>query len=134
MVTVQPKGSPWPIRVHLACSSPSNSTELKSQPTIIYESSSGVPGSLAVLDYPPIPSASDAHLPGQWLFDMQDRGEVGRVCVWDRPGYGFSEVLGNADLGKVADALWLALKAHGETKQKFTLVGEGYGGYVGVTS
>jgi pimeloyl-ACP methyl ester carboxylesterase len=103
-------------------------TEFKSLPTIIYESSSGVPGSLAVLDYPPIPSAEDAHLPGQWLFDLQDKGQVGRVCVWDRPGYGFSEVLGNADLGKVADALWLALKAHGETKSQLALVGEGYGG------
>jgi hypothetical protein len=82
-----------------------------------------------LLDVPLPPSGPDAVNPGRWLFDLQTQGKVGRVCTWDRPGYGFSQVLNNADLGKVADALWLALKASGETRgREFLLAGEGYGG------
>jgi pimeloyl-ACP methyl ester carboxylesterase len=143
LVTVQPDSVPWPITVHLACVDPPNLTHIAGSqpytppleaaphdlPTTLYESASGVPGSLALLDIPLIPSSEDAVNPGRWLFDLQTEGKVGRVCTWDRPGYGFSQVLGNADLGKVADALWLALESAGETEgREFVLVGEGYGG------
>ena len=98
-------------------------------PTIFYESPSGVPGSLALLDVPLPPGTIEAENPGRWLFDLQQKGGLGRVCTWDRPGYGFSDVMSDADLGSIADALWLALDGAGETKgRKFTLVGEGYGG------
>jgi pimeloyl-ACP methyl ester carboxylesterase len=63
---------------------------------------------------------------------MQEAGHVGRVCVWDRPGYGFSEILDSADLGRVSDALYRVLDQAGEIagakKAGFMLVGEGYGG------
>jgi len=145
-VTVKPPSSPWPVTVHLACTDPppTNRSELQSTlernrgsrlktqlPTIIYESPSGVPGSLALLDIPLPPGSEDSENPGRWIFDLQQQGGLGRVCTWDRPGYGFSEVMSNADLGGVADALWLALDQAGESKgRKFMLVGEGYGGWV----
>lgn len=105
----------------------------KKLPTIIYEPSSGIPGSIALLDSVLPPSSVNATNPGGWLLDMQEQGEVGRVCVWDRPGYGFSEVLESADLGLVAEALYLALEAAGEVDiakkgTGFLLAGEGYGG------
>ncbi|WVR08105.1 hypothetical protein IAU60_005151 [Kwoniella sp. DSM 27419] len=127
LVSVRPKSSPWSIRIHLACS-PGNS----SLPTIVYTSSSGVPGSLALLPTPLVPASEDAENPGRWLFDMQEQGQVGRVCTWDRPGYGFSDVLSDADLGGVSDALWDALQATNVTHKRkgLLLVGEGYGGLV----
>ena len=135
MIVVNPPPSPWPINVHIGCTSPRNSSHLPggpaSLPTILYESPSGVPGSLALLDIPLPPANEDAENPGRWLFELQKRREVGRVCTWDRPGYGFSEVMSDANLGGVADALWLALDGAGETVHpgtKFLLVGEGYGG------
>ena len=60
---------------------------------------------------------------------MQEAGKVGRVCVWDRPGYGFSEVLGGAELGTISESLWLALDEIKE-KNDLVVVGEGFGGYV----
>lgn len=48
------------------------------------------------------------------------------MCVWDRPGYGFSEVLGSAELGSIAESLWLALDKMEETGD-LALVGEGFG-------
>jgi len=86
-----------------------------------------------LLEIPLVPSSVNATNPGRWLFDMQEKGHVGRVCVWDRPGYGFSEVLSSADLGMVADALYMVLDYQGEVKRAekgagFMLVGEGYGG------
>jgi len=140
LVSVTPPTSPWPINIHLACQDHSNntgtykhSTPKKHLPTIIYEPSSGIPGSLALLDIPLVPSSVNATNPGRWLFDMQEKGHVGRVCIWDRPGYGFSEVLSSADLGMVADALYMVLNYTGEVKTAekgagFMLVGEGYGG------
>jgi pimeloyl-ACP methyl ester carboxylesterase len=83
---------------------------------------------LALFADPLVPSSSDAVNPGRWLLDLQEKGDVGKVCIWDRPGYGFSQVLSNADLGDVADSLWQALETAGETQNKFMLVGEGYGG------
>ena len=107
----------------------------RQRPTIIYEPSSGVPGSLALLDTPLPPASAEAENPGRWLMDMQEKGEIGRVCVWDRPGYGFSEVLAGADLGNVADTLYQVLESLGEIKEAeggvgFMLIGEGYGGRV----
>jgi pimeloyl-ACP methyl ester carboxylesterase len=133
-VAVTPSASPWPIKIHLACQDASDSSTAKKHlPTIIYEPSSGIPGSLALLETPLVPSSVNATNPGRWLFDMQAKGHVGRVCVWDRPGYGFSEVLSSADLGMVADALYKVLDSQGEVKKAetgagFMLVGEGYGG------
>ena len=141
LLAVHPSSSTWPFTVHLACTDAPNRnrTHHKSLlaaprssanvPTILYESPSGVPGSLALLDVPLPPGSEDAENPGRWIFDLQQRGELGRVCVWDRPGYGFSEVMNDADLGGIADALWLALNQAGEIDgRKFMLVGEGYGG------
>lgn len=132
------------MTVHVACTDPPNLNRSSTVsplarahfprtnaqiPTILYESPSGVPGSLALLDVPLPPGSEDAENPGRWLFDLQQRGGIGRVCAWDRPGYGFSEVLSDADLGSIADALWLALDKAGESKgREFMLVGEGYGG------
>ena len=135
LVSIRPSTSPWSIKIHIACSDPPNSTSLtrpfphKRLPTVLYESASGVPGSLATLDYPLPPSDEETELPGKWILDMQEEGRVGRVCVWDRPGYGFSDVLGGAELGTIAESLWLALdevKEHSD----LVVVGEGFGGYV----
>ncbi|OCF62152.1 hypothetical protein L486_01819 [Kwoniella mangroviensis CBS 10435] len=129
LVKVQPASSQWPINIHLACTS-SNS----SLPTIVYTSSSGVPGSLASLPSPLPPANEGSENPGRWLFDLQEQGKVGRVCTWDRPGYGFSDVLSNADLGGIADSLWEALSNAGmvreSKKEGLIMVGEGYGGLV----
>ncbi|KAK6908529.1 hypothetical protein I204_06509 [Kwoniella mangroviensis CBS 8886] len=129
LVKVQPASSQWPINIHLACTS-SNS----SLPTIVYTSSSGVPGSLALLPSPLPPANEGSENPGRWLFDLQEQGKVGRVCTWDRPGYGFSDVLSNADLGGIADSLWEALSNAGmvreSKKEGLIMVGEGYGGLV----
>ena len=126
--------------MHLACQDSPNATlasgvSAKNFPTVLWEPSSGVPGSLAILETPLIPASINSSNPGRWLFDLQEKGELGRVCIWDRPGYGFSEVMNGADLGKVADALYLALHSAQETKKAkkrggFVLVGEGYGGWV----
>ena len=135
LVSITPSTSPWPIKIHIACSDPPNSTSLskpfprKHLPTVLYEGASGVPGSLATLDFPLPPSDEETELPGKWILDMQEAGKVGRVCVWDRPGYGFSEVLGGAELGTIAESLWLALDAVKE-KNDLVVVGEGFGGYV----
>jgi pimeloyl-ACP methyl ester carboxylesterase len=151
LVNISPKYSPWSINIHLACRDPpstSNDTSddfaqqalhrpelawhksAKSRlPTIIYEGPSGVPGSLSLLEYPLPPANEGAENPGRWLWDMQSRGEVGRVCSWDRPGYGFSEMLSGADLGGVADALYQTLDQAGEIRDgQMLLVGEAYGG------
>ncbi|WVW86983.1 hypothetical protein I302_109039 [Kwoniella bestiolae CBS 10118] len=129
LVKVQPASSQWPINIHLACTD-SNST----LPTIVYTSSSGVPGSLALLPSPLPPANEGSENPGRWLFDLQEQGKIGRVCTWDRPGYGFSDVLSNADLGGIADALWEALDNAGVIKESkregLMMVGEGYGGLV----
>lgn len=63
---------------------------------------------------------------------MQQNGTVGKVCIWDRPGYGFSQILPGANLGLVADTLYTSLKESGKisAKEKLVLVGEGYGGLV----
>lgn len=81
---------------------------------------------MALLDFAPIPSGEDSVIPGKWILDMQEEGRVGRVCVWDRPGYGFSDVLGGAQLGSIAESLWLALDKVGETGD-LAVVGEGFG-------
>lgn len=81
---------------------------------------------MALLDFAPIPSGEEAVIPGKWIVDMQAKGHLGRVCVWDRPGYGFSEVLGGAELGSIAESLWLALDHIGENGD-FAVVGEGFG-------
>lgn len=77
------------FRVHLSCTGPNtlrppNGTvagptasesfkpgRVRRVPTILYESPSKVSGTEGA----------------DWLLDMRDRGEVGRVCIWDRPGY-----------------------------------------------
>ncbi|WWC95765.1 hypothetical protein V866_002631 [Kwoniella sp. B9012] len=129
LVKVQPSSSQWPINIHLACTS-SNS----SLPIIVYTSSSGVPGSLALLPSPLPPANEGSENPGRWLFDLQEQGRVGRICTWDRPGYGFSDVLSNADLGGIADSLWEALSNAGVIRKSkeegLIMVGEGYGGLV----
>ncbi|WWC65769.1 uncharacterized protein I303_108391 [Kwoniella dejecticola CBS 10117] len=129
LVKVHPQSSQWPINIHLSCTS-SNS----SLPTVVYTSSSGVPGSLALLPTPLPPVAEGAQNPGRWLFDLQEQGRLGNVCTWDRPGYGFSDVLSNADLGSISDALWEALDSAGvirdSKKEELLMVGEGYGGLI----
>lgn len=112
-------------------------------PTIIYEAPSGVPGSIAHLKPARVPSSTNpfpiprppnngtdisgsSPYPGSWILSLQKTHKVGRVCVWDRPGYGFSES-GSVELGQVADALWEALGKSGE-KGPYLLVGDGYGG------
>ena len=54
-------------------------------------------------------------------------GRVGRVCTWDRPGYGESDNAPSAAMGFVSDALWEALDVNRE-EGPFLLVGAGYGG------
>ncbi|ORY34831.1 hypothetical protein BCR39DRAFT_132887 [Naematelia encephala] len=138
LVSVHPKNTPWATQVHLACMDPpanltrhqSLTRKPKTLPTVLYEPPSGVPGSLALLSTPLPPAGESAENPGRWILDLQAAGEVGRVCVWDRPGYGFSEVMSTADLGDVADALWAALSEANEAKSSFALIGEGYGGLV----
>ncbi|KAL7425069.1 hypothetical protein Q5752_000757 [Cryptotrichosporon argae] len=144
LITISPDFSPWPITVHLACVDPPNSTRSSppdgsalrgdALPTIVYTSASGVPGSLALFHDPlrPARAGADAENPGAWLLDFQraNRDPVGRVCTWDRPGYGYSDVLHAADLGKVADVLHAVLSAAGEMDNKLLLVGEGYGDLV----
>ncbi|KAI9639024.1 uncharacterized protein MKK02DRAFT_31286 [Dioszegia hungarica] len=133
LVTARATGSAWPIQIHLACVPfPHNS----SLPTILYESPSGIPGSLALFDHPVLEtSASSRSYPGSWLFEMQQNGTVGKVCIWDRPGYGFSQILPGAELGLVADTLYTSLKSSGNIgkDEKLVLVGEGYGGLVSRT-
>jgi hypothetical protein len=141
--------SAWPVRIQISCfdsTLPDNSTSSLVQsgkpnhspkkptrlPTILYEPSSGIPGSLALLDTP-LPPSSGGDNPGNWIVDLQKRGEVGRICIWDRPGYGFSDVLQGASLGSISDALYEGLKSLGEVDLAkksggFVLVGEGYGG------
>jgi len=114
-------------------------------PTIIYESPSGVPGSIAHLPPARVPSSPNpfpvprppnngtdisgsSPYPGSWILDLQRTRKVGRVCVWDRPGYGFSES-GPVELGLVADSLWEALREAGE-RGPYVLVGDGYGGLI----
>lgn len=146
LITVHPSTSPWSIQVHLACSDPPslqspNSSELHNShinkgksdfPTILYESASGIPGSIALLPLPLLPTTTEnATNPGRWLFDLQAKGQVGRICVWDRPGYGFSENAVGSNIGTTVDVLWEALKQAGEVDKAtegFTLVGEGFGG------
>lgn len=112
-------------------------------PTIIYEAPSGVPGSLSHVKparvknpYNPFPQPTPPNngtdvnqvspYPGSWILSLQQARKVGRVCVWDRPGYGFSDS-GPVQLGMVADALQQALEKAGE-KGPYVLVGDGYGG------
>ncbi|WWC92749.1 uncharacterized protein L201_007708 [Kwoniella dendrophila CBS 6074] len=134
LVKTQPTSSQWPIEIHLACTPLSNTSSSPSLPTIVYTSSSGVPGSLALLPTPIPPANENAENPGRWLFDLQEQGKVGRVCTWDRPGYGFSDILTNADMGGISDSLWQALDNSGvieESKKRgLLMVGEGYGGLI----
>ena len=112
-------------------------------PTIIYEAPSGVPGSLAHVrparvknPYNPFPQPTPPNngtdinqvspYPGSWILSLQKARKVSRVCVWDRPGYGFSDS-GPVELGMVADSLQQALEKAGE-KGPYILVGDGYGG------
>ncbi|KAG8963274.1 hypothetical protein FRC05_004790, partial [Tulasnella sp. 425] len=117
------------FRVHLSCTGPNtlrppNGTvagstasenfkpgRVRRVPTILYESPSKVSGTEGA----------------DWLLEMRDRGEVGRVCMWDRPGYGFSDASPDAEVGAIENALWQALEKNGE-KGPYLLVGEGYGG------
>lgn len=153
LVQIQPAGALWPIDIHIACIPPAagNSTSdidaasVKStKPVVVmYEPPSGVPGSLALLTEPIAPDGPDAVYPGQWLVRAQREGKLSKhatVCIWDRPGYGFSDVLPGADLGSIGLALTSALKAQGvaaleasiassrKVEPDFILVGEGYGG------
>ncbi|KAL5640244.1 hypothetical protein ACGC1H_007499 [Rhizoctonia solani] len=123
--SVQPNPSDWSFKVHLACSGPTsmapplgllNTTasgrgKIRNVPTVIYESMRGVPGSLG----------------GDWVVNLRETGRVGRVCVWDRPGYGLSDNGPSAEMGHVSDALWQALQHEGE-EGPYVLVGAGYGG------
>lgn len=112
-------------------------------PTVIYEAPSGVPGSLAHVrparvknPYNPFPQPTPPNngtdinqvspYPGSWILSLQQARKVARVCVWDRPGYGFSDS-GPVELGMVADTLQQALERAGE-KGPYILVGDGYGG------
>ncbi|KAG8914070.1 hypothetical protein FRC00_000897 [Tulasnella sp. 408] len=124
---IRPQDASYTFRVHLACTGPNtlhqpnnsaSSDALKPGPvhrvpTILYEAPSKVSGTEGA----------------EWLLDMRDRGDVGRVCLWDRPGYGFSDSSPDAEIGAIEEALWQALEKNGE-KGPFLLVGEGYGGYV----
>ncbi|KAG8736695.1 hypothetical protein FRC10_009040 [Ceratobasidium sp. 414] len=115
----------WSYKVHLSCSGPTsmapppsvfNATasgrgKIRDVPTVLYESMRGVPGSVG----------------GEWLVNLREAGKVGRVCVWDRPGYGFSDNSASAEMGHVSDALWQALRHQGE-EGPYILVGAGYGG------
>lgn len=147
-VMIRPTSSSTSFNIHIACvphhassnnprsqytfdAVPSFSSNSSKLPTVLYEPPSGVPGSLSLLNAPLPPSGESAHLPGKWLFDLQAQGRVGTVCVWDRPGYGHSEVATDSEIGAVTDALWLGLDTVlGKTQieQGFVLVGEGYGG------
>ncbi|CAE6455148.1 unnamed protein product [Rhizoctonia solani] len=123
--SVQPDPSNWSFKVHLACSGPTSMTsppsllnttasgrgKIRDVPTVLYESMRGVPGSLG----------------GDWVVNLRETGRVGRVCVWDRPGYGFSDNGPSAEMGHVSDALWQALQHEGE-EGPYVLVGAGYGG------
>ncbi|KAG9025179.1 hypothetical protein FS837_005061, partial [Tulasnella sp. UAMH 9824] len=122
---IRPLDASYTFRVHLACTGPNTLHQpnnsaysdalkpgpLHRVPTILYESPSKVSGTEGA----------------EWLLDMRDRGDVGRVCLWDRPGYGFSDSSPDAEIGAIEEALWQALEKNGE-KGPFLLVGEGYGG------
>jgi len=85
--------------------------KIRSVPTVLYESMRGVPGSVG----------------GEWVVNLRETGKVGRVRIWDRPGYGFSDNAPSAEMGHVSDALWQALQHQGE-EGPYVLVGAGYGG------
>ncbi|QRV94860.1 hypothetical protein RhiJN_22878 [Ceratobasidium sp. AG-Ba] len=125
--SVQPDNN-WSYKVHISCSGPTsmapppsllNTTttrgrgKIRDVPTVLYESMRGVPGSLG----------------GDWVVNLRETGKVGRVCVWDRPGYGFSDNSASAEMGHISDALWQALEHNGE-EGPYVLVGAGYGGQV----
>ncbi|KAF8753900.1 hypothetical protein RHS01_06632 [Rhizoctonia solani] len=57
---------------------------------------------------------SSRSLGGDWVVNLREVGRVGRVCVWDRPGYGFSDNGPSAEMGHVSNALWQALQHEGE--------------------
>ena len=114
-------------------------------PTILYEAPSGVPGTIAYLPaarvpnpnrrlpYPQPPNNGTeinqvSPYPGSWIVALQAAHKVARVCTWDRPGYGFSD-MGPVELGMVAETLHQALTTSGE-KGPFIVVGDGYGGLV----
>ncbi|EWC45538.1 hypothetical protein DRE_05396 [Drechslerella stenobrocha 248] len=62
-----------------------------------------------------------------WAHDAYVRGSIGRLCYWDRPGYGFSDVAPSPlSAGMAADALSEALAKAGETGP-FILVSHGIG-------
>ena len=86
--------------------------------TVLYESASGVPGSIAA----------------DWAFAVA-RNESVRMCAWDRPGYGLSDNAPSASLEHTVQALELALKQAGELARAkngdgFVLASEGFGSLV----
>ena len=98
-------------RVRLLCGGEGNRT-------VLYESASGVPGSIAA----------------NWAFAVA-RNESVRMCTWDRPGYGLSDNAPSASLEHTVQALELALKQAGELARAkngdgFVLVSQGFGSLV----
>ncbi|KZT62717.1 hypothetical protein CALCODRAFT_479005 [Calocera cornea HHB12733] len=136
LVAVQPPPSRWPYNVHIACAGQRNNTvhpsssgsfdsgdafaaswpasavPVRQPPVMLYESMSGIPGTLG----------------GEWLIRLAQEG-VGRACIWDRPGYGFSDSSPSSDVPHVTEALHSALERMDE-RGPFMLVGAGYGGLI----
>ncbi|EJU02534.1 hypothetical protein DACRYDRAFT_115593 [Dacryopinax primogenitus] len=119
LVSVQPPPSRWPYNIHIACAGQRNNTVPpslvsagKQRPVMLYESMSGIPGTLG----------------GEWVFRLAEEG-VERACIWDRPGYGFSDSSPGSDVPHVTEALHSALKRMDESGP-FMLIGAGYGGLV----
>jgi pimeloyl-ACP methyl ester carboxylesterase len=62
-----------------------------------------------------------------WLIDLQNEQKIGRVCYWDRPGYGYSDSVSSPfSIGSAVDVLSSSLNDSPDTK--YMLVSHGVGG------
>lgn len=97
-------------RVHLYCTS-KHINETREGATVLLESGERANGN-GLFD---------------WAHENYVNGTIGRLCYWDRPGYGFSDVAPSPlSAGMAADALSEALAAAGE-EGPWILVSHGVG-------
>ncbi|KAJ6264636.1 hypothetical protein Dda_0785 [Drechslerella dactyloides] len=98
-------------QVHLYCTSRHDTNNTRENVTVFLEAGERAVGG-GMLD---------------WAHDAYVNGTIGRLCYWDRPGYGFSDVAPSPlSAGMVADALSEALAKIGEAGP-FILVSHGVG-------
>ncbi|KAK6349913.1 hypothetical protein TWF696_006173 [Orbilia brochopaga] len=98
-------------QVHVYCTSRHNTNDTREGVTVFLEAGERAVGG-GMLD---------------WAHEAYVDGKIGRLCYWDRPGYGFSDVAPSPlSAGMVADALSEALAKLGESGP-FILVSAGVG-------